>query len=454
MAGKKFYCFTIGCKINQYETQALAEHLLSLGMEETRQVLEADLILINSCAVTRKAVQDLRKTSRRFFKKNVQALVVVTGCAVTGRLNEELESLPPGIHILRSKDFVSLDRLLVAGGLAVRTSGQARGRVLDDPWQLKISAFPRARPVIKIQDGCSRFCSYCIVPYTRGRPVSRPVDEILAEARALAANGFQELIISGINLGQFAWPQRVGYDFWDLLRDLDNHLAEHFGEQVRLRLSSLEPTLLNDKGLETLEQCNLVCPHLHLSLQSASPGILRQMGRSPEGPELIASFLSQLKDIWVRFALGADVLLGFPGETEADFSKTKNFISEQAFTYGHVFSYSPRPGTKASGMAGQVPGPVKRERSAQLRGLLKRKKAAFIAGLLTVGSQDIVLEEVDPALGLNQYYVVCHLQGRLSGLKKGQRIDVQAKYVAGEGLMCVLKPGGIKVEQTARAVAS
>ncbi|MEF8889510.1 MAG: radical SAM protein, partial [Desulfohalobiaceae bacterium] len=251
--------------------------------------------------------------------------------------------------------------------------------------------------------------TYCYVPLSRGPSRSRPPEEVLAEARDLVRHGYRELVLSGINLGEYSVPAEGMRDFWDLLLWLEARLLARSLDGVRLRLSSLDPTLLGDRGLRTMASSELLCPHLHLSLQSASPRILSHMGRDRCSVGDVAGFIHELARVWPEFALGADFLLGFPGETEADFERTLAFVRELPFTYGHVFTFSPRPGTRAGGFSGKVPQEAKKRRSADLRGVLQDKQQAFTRRISRRSRLKIVLEQRSPPAGRCEYYSLCHL---------------------------------------------
>jgi MiaB/RimO family radical SAM methylthiotransferase len=425
---RRFFLFTQGCKINQHETQALREAWLRGGWREAASAGEADLILINSCAVTHKAVRDLRRETRRLSRESPGADIAITGCAVPG-FREELAELPGVRFLVSQRDKKELaswpDEEAQSEGLREHT-----GRA----WPLAITRFPRARPPLKVQDGCSAGCTYCYVPLARGPSRSRPPEEILAEALDLVRSGSRELVLSGINLGGYAAPDQGIGDFWDLISWLEACLIASGRGGVRLRLSSLDPALLGDRGLEALAGSELLCPHLHLSLQSASPRILKDMGRNRYRADEVAAFIARLSTIWPDFALGADFLLGFPGETEEDFSQTLDFVRELPFTYGHVFTFSPRPGTRAAGFSGAVPEGVVKQRSTQLRGVLQDKNRAFLRRTAERGRLRMVLEQRDPPVGRCEFYSPCFLEADPGPGREGHLIAVRPLSLGREGI--------------------
>jgi MiaB/RimO family radical SAM methylthiotransferase len=262
-----------------------------------------------------------------------------------------------------------------------------------------------------VQDGCSHGCAFCIVPSTRGRPVSRAPEHVLAEVERLFRAGHREVVLSGINLRQYGQDLRPRLDFWDLARALDAALAPAWQGLARLRLSSLDPAQLTSKGLDTLASSRLLCPHLHLSIQSGSPSVLARMNRPHYAPSAIREFLDDLKSAWPLFGLGADLLTGFPGETDDEARETLEFCRSLPLTYAHVFPYSRRPGTVAAAMEGQVEHQVKKARSSALRGLAQEKKTAFLRLLAGLPALQVAVQEADPAQGVCQYYAQCRFTG-------------------------------------------
>ncbi len=435
---QNFYIFTLGCKINQYESQAIRESWLGhAGLAEAETPDQADIFLINSCAVTDRAIQDLRKAVRRFHRIRPKAEIMVTGCAAK-IFEDQIRDLP-GVSAVpyqaRKPELCRLGPEQWPSLSASRPSSAQQDlfpRAFPD---LHISAYPRARPILKIQDGCSQGCTYCIVPLTRGPARSRQPREILHEARVLLQSGYKELVISGINLAQYRDRSKGGMDFWDLIQWLDKNLQKDYQDGSRMRLSSLDPGLLSDRGLAVLQEAGLICPHLHLSIQSASPAVLRSMGRSHYTPEGLSEFIHRLKAFWPAFGLGADFLLGFPGETESNFQETLDFCRRQPFSYAHIFSYSPRPQTRAAAYPNRVDEQEKKQRSSKLRALMAEKRSGFLHSLLNVREMDIVLEQTDPNLGLNEYYALCCVQGTDRATCSGQLIRTSPAGVNDRGLL-------------------
>jgi MiaB/RimO family radical SAM methylthiotransferase len=383
----------MGCKVNRYEAQALREAWTAQGMKEASRPEDAGTVVVNSCAVTAAAAADLRAAVRRFGRAAPEADIIVTGCAA-GPVG--LADLPGVSRLVPQKNKVDL--------LSLFSGESAAG-----PPGFSVSSCDRSRAVLTIQDGCSHGCAFCIVPSVRGASRSRPPDASVREALRLLRGGFREIVISGVNLR--GYRETGGGDFWDFLERLETVLAPEWGTRARLRLSSLEPGQLGDKALAVLGGSRMVAPHLHLSLQSGDPAVLGRMGRGHYDPEALPEFFARLRVLWPLFALGADVLTGFPGETEAEFDAGLRLLRRLPLTYAHVFPYSRRPGTPAAGMAGEVAAGVKKARAARLRAFAQERKEAFLRSLLDVPLLHAVFEENgSPPAGMCEYYAACLLR--------------------------------------------
>ncbi len=438
---RTFYIVTLGCKVNQYESQALREAWARAGFQECDAPKDAGQVVIHSCAVTANAVADTRAMVRRMHKAAPEAAIWLMGCAAEA-CGPKLAELPGVAGVIARKNKTAF---ILSGprNPEEETRAAEKTPLIFPP--LAISSYPRARPVIKVQDGCSHGCTYCIVPLTRGRSVSRPPEDILAEMRRLHEAGFQELILSGINLRQYgrdfakSAPIR---DFWDLLAFLEKNLAPEWSGRARWRLSSLEPGQLNEAALEVLSESRLVAPHLHISLQSGSPGVLKRMGRGHYRPENLPDFLEKLHSFWPRMGLGADLLMAFPGESEAEFEETRAFVEALPLTYAHVFPFSARPGTSAADLPGRIPHDVAEKRAAIIRELAAAKKEAFLRALLNRDDSRLrmVLESRESGLGVSEYYASCRLprEELASGVAAGELLTVRPLAVE-DGLLLVTR---------------
>lgn len=397
-----FYAATFGCKVNQYETQAIREWWQSLGGVETEDPKEAQVILVASCAVTAEAVSDARQLTRRLARLCPQARIFAAGCASSAEPQDFLSLEGVTAVIPQSQKFILLEKHpLTAEDFSAPDAPQGY-----PPFAIR--TFKRSRPVVKIQDGCSQGCSYCIVPLTRGPSRSRPVAGILAEVRRLLEAGYREIMLSGVNLRQF---HADGRNFWSLLRLLDGELAREWQGRARFRISSLDPAqVTGQEGLETLESCRMVCPQLHLSLQSGSPAVLKRMHRSPYAPEDIVTAVQAVQRFWPVLGLGADILMGFPGETEAETAETLDLVRALPMTYAHVFPYSRRPGTAAGSLPGQLPRQVRQEHAARVRALAAEKQAHFLQAQLRLPHMAVAFDGGGARHGNNEWYVDCRLE--------------------------------------------
>jgi MiaB-like tRNA modifying enzyme len=396
---RKFYTATLGCKINQYETRSVSEAWSASGALEVQDEAEADVILVNSCAVTANAVADLRRLVRRLHRDNPQAEIIVTGCAAQVAADEVAE-LPGVQRLVPHKDkAVLLEGLDSVGHVSSEKVFPA----------FSVSGYGRSRAVVKVQDGCSHRCTYCIVPLARGASVSRPTGAVLDEIRRLLDAGFREMVLSGVNLRQFGRDLPGKPDFWDLLGEIEARFGHEWKGRARLRISSLEPGQLGEKALAVLADSSLVAPQLHLSLQSGDPEVLRRMGRGHYRPEQALEFLERLRDVWPVFGLGADLLTGFPGETGAEFENGLEFCRKLPLSYAHVFPFSPRPDTPAAEMDGQLPGDVKKDRAKRLREVAAKGKADFLKKLLRLPELSVLVQDGE-GRGVSEYYASCRIE--------------------------------------------
>ena len=437
-----FHILTFGCKVNQYESQAIREAWLAQGGCEADGPEAADVVLINSCAVTSRGERDARNAVFRVRRAAPGARIILTGCAArlfaSFRPRPGAEWAAPDLCLANDRKACLLEGPWAAAGTAPAPEAYPPYR---------ITGFSRARAVLKVQDGCIHRCTYCIVPQTRGGPRSRAPQEALAEARALLAAGHAELMISGINLGQYGRDRPEYGDFWQLLRFLDAGLAPEFAGRARLRVSSLEPSQLDARGLETLAGCRMVCPHLHISLQHTSPAVLRRMGRGHYSVTDLERALDRVAAFWPRMGLGADILVGFPGETEADFHILLETLARLPLSYAHVFPYSRRPGTAAARFAGQLPLRLRQERAAATRAVVERRRQDFLKAQLRVPRMLVAPDHVGEgsalSKGVNEYYVPCFFRASTPGDGRRGLVPAQPVGVDARGLLVEPLPGPV-----------
>jgi MiaB-like tRNA modifying enzyme len=395
---KKFWITTLGCKINQYESESIRERWLRMGYEQADNDAEAHEIVINSCAVTQAALRDLRQTVRGINRRNPEGKVIIAGCAAQV-FAEELAELPGVVDVIPQERKFEL--------LKLEDRPEAdESETIFQPFE--IDDYERSRAVVKVQDGCSHRCTYCIVPITRGPSVSRSVDDVLKEIARLLEAGFREMIISGINLSHYGREFEERIDFWDLMERIEDEFGAKWGGRARLRISSLEPGQLKERALEIFARSELICPQLHLSLQSGDSSVLKRMGRGHYKPDDVLVFLDKLKEIWPVFGLGADILTCFPGETEEEFNNTLEFCRKLPLSYAHVFPYSIRPGTAAASMKGQLDAQTKKKRGRLLRELVEEKKQEFLHKISEMDSLKVLFQNKNK--GICEFYSTCILE--------------------------------------------
>lgn len=430
-----FHAVTYGCRVNQYETQAIREWWQSLGGTETDDPAEADVVLVDSCAVTAEAVSDARQMTRRLGRINPRARIFAAGCAASAEPGDF--DLPGVAAVIPQRDKFVLLRGHPLEMTDFSVAEEERPRFAP----FSIGSFRRARPVVKVQDGCSQGCAYCIIPLTRGPARSRPVDEILAETARLLHAGYREIMISGVNLRQFHADGADGRNFWSLLRRMDAEFSPEWQGRARFRLSSLEPAQVTDaEALETLEASRMVCPHLHLSLQSGSMAVLRRMGRSPYSPEGVAEAVGNMRRFWPVMGLGADILMGFPGESEAETEETLAMLRALPMTYAHVFPYSVRPGTRAAVMQNQLPKKVRQEHAARVRALMAEKHREFLQAQLAQPLMKVAFDSADARHGNNEWYADCRMEDDGQVRRDHELVDVVPVRV--EGNLIMVRPIG------------
>ena len=416
---------TLGCKLNFSESSTLAREFERGGFVRVAPDAEADICVINSCSVTEHADKKCRNLIRKLHRRNPGAIIAVTGCYA--QLKPQEIAAIEGVDIVLSNNDKGMLYKRV-----VELSGKGRAQIYSCDTESLTSFFAafssgdRTRAFLKVQDGCSHGCAYCIVPLTRGPARSRDPKECLAELRRLLEAGYREIMISGINLRQYAMRDAGCRDFWELLRYLDRELAPEWGsgarpDPARLRISSVEPAQLTERGIGVLAETRMVCPHLHLSLQSGSADVLKAMRRGHYTPEGLLEAVGAVAKLWPRFGLGADILMGFPGETEANVLETLEVVRGLPLTYAHVFPYSVRPGTVAAGLPGQIGKAERQERAARVRAIIEAKREAFWRASLG-GDLLVALDCNDDAgtseggqHGVDECYAPCRLRTPLQG---------------------------------------
>lgn len=351
--------YTLGCKVNQYETQAMTQQLLSRGYTVVDCDEDADVYIVNSCTVTAESDRKTRQSVRHIKGRHPASIVVLTGCvpqafpSMCGELFEADIVLGNNSNRLLAD---KLDEFISSHSRIIATEPHKNGESID---MSTISGFRgKTRANVKIEDGCNRFCSYCIIPYARGRVRSKPLDTLKAELAALADNGYREIVLVGINLSAYG----LGTDktIVDAVR-----LACSFDSIKRVRLGSLEPDHITDEVIAGLCKLEKFCPQFHISLQSGCTATLRRMNRHYTADEY-RELCGKLRSTFPGAAITTDVMVGFPGETQEEFEQSLQFVKEIAFEKVHIFPYSRRDGTPAAKMPGQIPKAVKEQRAKQM----------------------------------------------------------------------------------------
>lgn len=347
----KLKTYTLGCKVNQYETEYLREGLLGIGYEDAAGKDSADLCIVNTCTVTSEGDSKSRQIIRRMARDNPASKIVVMGCYAT-RAPEEVASLPQVTEVLTDKR--ELPDLLGRFGVTDVPTG--------------ISGFGRRhRAYVKVQDGCMLRCSFCIIPHVRPELSSRPLAHILEEVRRLVDNGYREVVLTGIHLGHYGvdWNRKLPKEKWTRLSHLVRSIAELPGD-FRIRLSSIEATEVTRELIAVMTaHSEKVCPHLHISMQSGSDSVLRRMRRR-WGSQRFIDRCQMLKESLDRPAITTDIIVGFPGETDAEFAETCDTARRVGFSKIHIFPFSARRTTPAADLPNQLPKKVKQQRGREL----------------------------------------------------------------------------------------
>ncbi|HEX2985897.1 MAG TPA: tRNA (N(6)-L-threonylcarbamoyladenosine(37)-C(2))-methylthiotransferase MtaB [Caproiciproducens sp.] len=386
---------TLGCKVNQYESQAMLNQLVSAGITASDEAENNDIVIVNSCTVTSMSDHKVRQMLHRARHKNPDAVLVLTGCMP--------QAFPEAAQAIQEADVIlgnSNRSSLLPDIMKFLSSHQ---RIIDIVPHEKAPGFEsmsvnrffeRTRAFIKIEDGCNRFCSYCIIPYARGRVRSKPIDQLKQEINEISNNGYKEIVLTGINLS--AYGQEIGLHLCDAVE------AACKPEKIaRVRLGSLEPEQLSEPVIERLSRQKKLCPQFHLSLQSGCDKTLKRMNRHYTTDEYRV-IVKNLRTAFENAAITTDIMVGFPGETEEEFEQSLAFAQEIGFAKVHVFAYSRRPGTKADTAPDQIAQQVKEQRSRRMIELTQETKKQFYKK--QIGRAEPVLFERECEKGVFEGY--------------------------------------------------
>jgi len=454
-----FYVENFGCRATQADGAAIERQFQERGLTRAPAPALSEIVILNTCTVTASADQDARAAIRRIHRENPGCQIVVTGCYAQ-RAPEEVASLPGVAHVIGNSHKHQLAEIVVASRQpdAAASNATRSGFVplsrLTPPARSEIfvsdifahtellaapvfdAAGPgtnsdRTRPNLKVQDGCNNRCSFCVIPSVRGQSRSLPLNHVLSEVNALVNAGYREVVISGINLGRWGRDLARPLRFEDLVQEI---LGQTNLE--KLRLSSIEPMDWSDELIRMMGRSPRIAKHAHVPMQSGSDRVLRAMHRKYR-PWHYREKLEKIRAVMPTAAIGADVMVGFPGESESDFQETRLMIEELPFTYLHVFTYSSRPGTPAAAMRNQIPVQVARERNRILRDLAAEKKLAFMRTFAGKTVEAITLNVSDgkSTEALTDNY----LKLRLAGHHEPNRwLKAQVDQVEGGALMATL----------------
>ena len=381
----KFAFYTLGCKVNQYETQAMERRLLALGHTVCGFEEACDAYIINTCTVTAVADKKNRNVIRRARKASPDAVIGVCGC-YSQMSPEDVAALGADVVSGSSDRMAFIDRVLQAldERKQVIFVDEARKRTVFEPLEAG-GLVTRTRAMLKVQDGCNNFCSYCIIPYSRGPVRSLPLPDAVAQAKKISQDGYREIVVTGIEIASWGQDLPGGETLRDLLTAICSAVPS-----VRIRIGSLEPRTVDEAFCKALCGFENLCPHFHLSMQSGCDTVLKRMHRRYDTARFFES-VSLLRNYFPGCAVTTDMIVAFPGETEEEFLQSLSFLQKCSFADMHIFPYSRRPGTLADRMDGQLPNCVKEDRSARAIAVCERLSEAFRREML--GSTQQVLFE-------------------------------------------------------------
>ena len=410
---------TLGCRLNQYETDALVTDFDSAGYQLVGFDESPDVVVVNTCTVTNQSDQKSRTVISSAARKNKGAVVVVTGC-MANNFKDKLESQDNITFVVENNRKSSILALVDA-----HFSGE-----IAHPNQLPQDVFRyepvrkslHTRSAVKIQDGCDNFCTFCIIPMVRGRAVSRPVADVLESVRKTIENGFKEIVITGVNIGRYE-------DGETRFEDLLAQILEVPGD-FRVRISSLEPDGFGERFVELFKHPKLM-PHLHLCLQSGSDKTLLRMRRMYD-VEQFRKTVNQFRAVYPEFNFTTDVIVGFPGETEEEFQETLDAVKEFNFSHVHTFKYSVRKGTRAERLENHIPEKLKTERSARIRELSEENKKQYLSTFIGK-TQNVLVETISQGIanGYGQHYIPVRFKA--SGVQKNVIYSLKLAKLRGTG---------------------
>lgn len=423
----KFHIQTLGCKVNQYESQAVASLLTELGHVESESPENCDAVIINTCAVTAESVRKSRQAIHKLASQSPGAVVAVCGCWPQA---EPKEAEGAGADVL----WGSGDRHGLVRAIIDAYNDKVKSVSIDSAFQRRAfeelpagSPGDRTRALLKIEDGCVNFCAYCVIPYARGRVLSLPLDRAAGRARELAERGYREIVLTGIEIASYGRDLPGKPTLADVIAAVADAAPE-----VRIRLGSLEPSVITSDFAKTLTERPNICDHFHLSLQSGSDATLARMRRKYDTARFYES-VEILRSAYPNCGLTADLICGFPGETEAELRETLAFIEKCAFSQMHIFPYSVRKGTPAAEMENQIPKAEKHRRTAGARAVAAKTRRAFMEK--QVGGVFPVLFEQEIRPGVWQGHTTNYLTVNANGVDlKNVLLNAKITGISGDSL--------------------
>lgn len=417
----KVKAVTLGCKVNAYESEYILSSFKDRGYEITNDI--ADIYIVNTCSVTNTSDAKSRKVINRLIRENPNSIIVVMGCMIEANKDMEI----PGVSLIIGNKDKNKVVDLVENYLKDKQTKKILYDNFDDTFEdmFITNMTSHTRAFVKIQDGCENFCSYCIIPYTRGKQRSKDPDLVIKEIETLVSNGYKEIVLTGIHTGHY------GSDLQTTFPDLLKRIVKINGLE-RLRISSIEITELNDEFFEVLKDNPIIVSHLHIPLQAGSDTVLQAMNRKYL-TNYFESKVKKIREIRPDISLTTDVIVGFPGETEEEFQETLDFVSKIKFTKVHVFPYSRRKGTKADTMPNQIPENIKKERVKRLIDLSNKLEKEYLDLFLNKEVEVLIEEEYpDYSLGHTGNYLKVKV---LKPFKSNELIKV--KIIKREDLMLI-----------------
>ncbi|PIE75125.1 MAG: tRNA (N(6)-L-threonylcarbamoyladenosine(37)-C(2))-methylthiotransferase MtaB [Deltaproteobacteria bacterium] len=407
---KNFKIINLGCKSNRFESDSISMQLKQKGYEPSQS--NSDIVVINTCTVTSKAGMQSRQEIRKALKENPEAKIIVTGCHAQTQPGE-ISAIDKDIIIVDQEHKNLIPSLIDSDSKHLFEKNIITGSICrDNKFRFMPSGnfLGRTRAFLKIQDGCNAFCSYCIIPYARGKSRSMEFKKVIEQLQLLKEKSYKEVVLTGIHIGLYGEDLNKKTSFTSLIK----YIYKYKNNFPRLRISSIEPNEISDEIIEIASENNVLCPHFHIPFQNGDDYILGRMKR-PYNRTYLYSLTKKIYDKVKNVSIGADILIGFPGESEECFKNTYSLLNDLPLTYLHVFPYSPRKNTPAAGFKDQVNGKIAKKRTFETRKLSNLKKELFYKSQIGKTKKILFEKKRDKATGLlkgfSENYILCHYDG-------------------------------------------